>query len=159
MHAPTPETPDNRRTRRNVIAMAGILASTVVAATLGATKIARAGGQSWAPSGGGSSSHTSLALLGASCVARKSSPTLARPQLRTFPLGIWSRLFPDNRWPSSASTAGWSSANPVENGRTMCRPSRFVAPRSRQMSLTAISICRRPTLSTSTECSSVSAVW
>ena len=55
MHAPTPETPDNRRTRRNVIAMAGILASTVVAATLGATKIARAGGQSWGPSGGGSS--------------------------------------------------------------------------------------------------------
>jgi len=58
MHAPTPERPDNRRTRRNVIAMAGILASTVVAATLGATKIARAGGQSWAPSGGGSSGHT-----------------------------------------------------------------------------------------------------
>ena len=46
MNAPTPESrqaPDNRRTRRNVIAMAGILASTVVAATVGATTIARAG--------------------------------------------------------------------------------------------------------------------
>ena len=46
MHAPTPESrqaPDNRRTRRNVIAMAGILASTVIAATVGATTIAHAG--------------------------------------------------------------------------------------------------------------------
>ena len=48
MHAPTSESrqaPDNRRTRRNVIAMAGILTSTaVVAATLGTTKIAHAMG-------------------------------------------------------------------------------------------------------------------
>jgi len=45
MHAPTPETrqvPDNRRTRRNVIAMAGILGS--IAATVGATTIAHAMG-------------------------------------------------------------------------------------------------------------------
>ena len=42
MHAPTPETPDNRRTRRNVLAMAGILTSTVVAATIGASRTARA---------------------------------------------------------------------------------------------------------------------
>jgi hypothetical protein len=53
MQAPMPKSPpDDRRTRRNVIAMAGILASTVVAATIGATKTARAGGVSYAPSGG-----------------------------------------------------------------------------------------------------------
>ena len=45
MHAHTPESrqaPDNRRTRRNVIAMAGILGS--IAATVGATTIAHAMG-------------------------------------------------------------------------------------------------------------------
>ena len=50
MHAPTPESrqpPDNRRTRRNVIAMTGILAS--IAATVGATTIAHAmaRGEAW----------------------------------------------------------------------------------------------------------------
>ena len=47
MHAPTRESrqaPDNRKTRRNVIAMAGILASNGVAATAGATTIAHAMG-------------------------------------------------------------------------------------------------------------------
>lgn len=40
----SPQAPDNRRTRRNVIAMAGILASTAVAATVGATRVAHAMG-------------------------------------------------------------------------------------------------------------------
>ncbi len=64
MHAPTPEAPDNRRTRRNVIAMAGILASTAIAATLGATKAARAGGVSYDPSGGTGSTHTGTTTSG-----------------------------------------------------------------------------------------------
>ena len=45
MQTPTSESrqvPDNRRTRRNVLAMAGIGTSTVVAATIGATRTARA---------------------------------------------------------------------------------------------------------------------
>jgi Hint domain len=73
MHAPTPKSPpDDRRTRRNVIAMMGILASTVVAATIGATKTARAGGVSYAPSGGTRTTHTgttTVASTGASAGA------------------------------------------------------------------------------------------
>ena len=55
MPSPPPEsrqTPDNRRTRRNVIAMTGILAS--IAATVGATTIAHAmGGMPGRPGNGG----------------------------------------------------------------------------------------------------------
>lgn len=61
MQIPAPESrqaPDNRRTRRNVIAMAGIFASTVVSATMAASKIAKAGGTSWAPSSGSSGHQT-----------------------------------------------------------------------------------------------------
>ena len=59
MNAPTPESrqaPDNRRTRRNVIAMAGILASTVLAATVRAATTAHAMGgwnKGWGGKGDG----------------------------------------------------------------------------------------------------------
>ena len=53
-HARRPASTRQSETRRNVIAMAGILASTVVAATLGATKSAHAISAGWGSSGGSS---------------------------------------------------------------------------------------------------------
>ena len=86
MHAPTPgspqsQPPDNRRTRRNVIAMAGILGS--IAATIGATTLAHAMGSIPRGSGNGGSGNGGIV----SFVGRRSSPTLTRPPIENLGVG------------------------------------------------------------------------